>query len=162
MKSWRRQFSRPRAAQPGFTMTEVMIVVVVIGILASLAAPSFSELIKSQKTKSMATDLNASLTLARSEAIKRNKNVTLSPTTAGSWQNGWQIADPDNAGSNIEVHSAFAGLTATGPDGVTYRSSGRIQGSTAPAFNISATGTSAQRCVTVDLSGRPYVKAVAC
>lgn len=143
-------------------MTELLIVVAIIGILASLAAPSFSELIKSQRIKSMATDLNASLTLARSEAIKRNRNVTMSPTTAGYWQNGWQIADPDNAGSNIEVHAAFAGLTATGPDDVIYRSSGRIQGTTAPAFNISATGTTAQRCVSVDLSGRPYVKAAAC
>jgi len=143
-------------------MIELLMVVAIIGILASLAAPSLSDMIKSQRMKSMATDLNASLTLARSEAIKRNKNVTMSPTTAGSWQSGWQIADPDNAGSNIEVHSAFSGLTATGPDSVTYRSSGRIQGTTAPAFNISAAGTTAQRCVSVDLSGRPYVKAAGC
>lgn len=167
MKSCRRQFSRPRAGREGFTMTELLIVVAIIGILASLAAPSFSELIKSQRMKSMATDINSSLTLARSEAVKRNANVAMSPTTAGSWQNGWQIAVPDplNPGSNlevIEVHSAFAALTATGPDSVTYRSSGRIQGATAPAFNISAAGVSAQRCVSVDLSGRPYVKAAAC
>ncbi len=143
-------------------MVELLVVVAIIGILASLAAPSFSELIRSQRMKSMATDLNASLTLARSEAIKRNTNVTLAPATAGSWQSGWQIADPDNVGSNIEVHSAFTGLTATGPDSVTYRSSGRIQGSVAPAFNISAPGSTAQRCVSVDLSGRPYVKAEGC
>lgn len=163
MKSCRRQFSRPRAGQQGFTMTELLIVVAIVGILASLAAPSFSQFIKSQKIKSMGTDLNASLSLARSEAVKRNKNVTLSPdVVTGSWQNGWQIADPDNAGSNIQVHSAFAGLTATGPASVIYRSSGRISGATAPAFNISATGVSDQRCVSVDLSGRPYVKAAAC
>lgn len=162
MKSCHGQFSRLRAAQSGFTMTELLAVVAIIGILASLAAPSFSEMIKNQKVKSMATDLNASLALARSEALKRNRDVTLAPTTAGSWQSGWQIADPDNVGSNIDVHSAFAGLTATGPDSVVYRSSGRIQGGVAPAFNISAEGTSTQRCVSVDLSGRPYVKAVAC
>lgn len=137
------------------------MVVAVVGVLTSLAAPSFSELIKSQRIKSMATDLNASLSRARSEAVKRNRNVTLSPVTAGSWQSGWQIADPDNPG-NIEVHGAFAGLTATGPDSVTYRSSGRIQGTDVPAFNISATGVAAQRCVSVDLSGRPYMKAAAC
>ena len=67
-------------------MTELMAVVAIIGILTALAAPSFSEMIKSQKIKSMATDLNASLALARSEAVKRNRNVTMSPTTAGSWQ----------------------------------------------------------------------------
>lgn len=161
MKSFHRPLRPPRTDREGFTLVEILIVIAIVGILASLAAPSFSELIKSQRIKSMATDLNSSLTLARSEAIKRNKNVTLSPATVGSWQEGWQIADPDFAGNNIEVHSAFSGLTATGPDSVIYRSSGRIAG-TAPTFNISATGTTAQRCVSVDLSGRPYIKAEAC
>ncbi|TAK65675.1 MAG: prepilin-type N-terminal cleavage/methylation domain-containing protein [Betaproteobacteria bacterium] len=160
MKSFHRPLRRPRIDQEGFTLIEILIVIAIVGILASIAAPSFNELIKSQRIKSMATDLNSSLTLARSEAIKRNKNVTMSPVTVGSWQDGWQIADPDFAG-NIEVHSAFTGLTATGPDSVIYRSSGRIAGA-APSFNISATGTTAQRCVSVDLSGRPYIKAAAC
>ena len=138
-----------------------MVVIAVIAVLTSLAAPSFSQFIKNQRIKSMASDLNASLTLARSEAVKRNKNVTMSPVSA-YWHNGWQIADPDFAGTNIEIHEAFSGLTATGPDSVVYRSSGRLQGNAAPAFNISATGTSSQRCVTVDLSGRPYIKDGAC
>ncbi len=162
MKSFRRQLRRPRPGQPGFTLTELMIVVVVVAILAGLAAPSFSQFIKSQKMKSMATDINSSLALTRSEAIKRNRSVTLSPTTAGSWQSGWQIADPDNPGNNIQVHAAFPGVIATGPDSVTYRSSGRIQGTVAPAFNISAAGVTDQRCVSVDLTGRPYTKAAAC
>jgi len=143
-------------------MTELMIVVMIIGIMASLAAPSFSDLIKSQRMKSVASDLNAALARTRSEAIKRNRSVTMTPTTAGAWQYGWRIEDPDNPGTNIDVHPAVTGLTATGPDSVTYRSSGRILGNTAPAFNISAPGVTDQRCVSVDLSGRPNTKAAAC
>lgn len=148
--------------QKGFTLAELLIVVAITGILAALAAPAFSDLIKSQKVKSMATDINVSLMRARSEAVKRNRNVTMTPTTAGAWQDGWTIADPDNAGSNIEVRAATSGLTVTGPNSVTYLTSGRIQGNAAPSFDISAAGTSTKSCVSVDLSGRPYVKAAAC
>jgi type IV fimbrial biogenesis protein FimT len=167
MKSRSLQSFSPGLNSPGFTLIEVMVVIAVIAVLTSLAAPSFSEFIKNQRIKSMASDLNASLTLARSEAVKRNRSVTISPESSPlppeqSWPNGWRIADPDNPGSNIEVHEAFTGLTATGPTDVTYRSSGRLQGNIAPQFNISAAGASSKRCVTVDLSGRPYIKDSAC
>ncbi|MBE0613901.1 MAG: GspH/FimT family pseudopilin [Burkholderiales bacterium] len=162
MKSWCGQFEARTPGHRGFTLTEILIVVAVIGILSALGAPAFSDLIKSQRIKSMATDVSASLTTARSEAVKRNKNVTISPVVADTWKSGWKIVDPDDASRSIEVHSAFDGLTATGPSSVTYRSSGRIQGNTAPEFDISASGSSDHRCVTVDLSGRPYTKAAAC
>jgi len=165
MKPCHGQFGRPKLGRQGFTLAELLIVMAIVGILASLAAPAFSQFIKSQRIKSMASDLNASLTLARSEAIKRNANATITPT--GTWQGGWQITVPNLSPPPapdivVETHSAFTGLTVSGPAAVTYQSSGRVQGTTAPTFTISATGVSDQRCVSVDLSGRPNVKASAC
>ena len=143
-------------------MLELLVVLAIVAILAAVAVPSFNTLILDLRIKTMADDIYASLIRTRSEAIKRNTNVTMSPTTAGSWQSGWIIADPNNAGSNLESHSGYTGLTATGPTSVTYQSSGRIQGAAVPAFNISAPGGSTIRCVSVDLSGHPYVKPAAC
>ncbi|OQX92815.1 MAG: hypothetical protein B6D58_01100 [candidate division Zixibacteria bacterium 4484_95] len=58
--------------QTGFTMIEMMIMIVLIGILASLTAPSFFNMMPRLKLKSEArTNLNY-LRLARSKAISDN------------------------------------------------------------------------------------------
>lgn len=138
------------------------MVVAILGIVTAIAAPSLTSLIASQRIKAASSDIYVSLIRARSTAIQRNNNATLSPVTAGDWTSGWRIADPDNIGSFVESHSAITTITMTGPASVTYQSSGRIQGSTAPEFSISATGASIVRCVSIDLSGRPIQKSVAC
>ena len=149
------------ASQSGLTTIELLVVVAIIGILSAMAVPSFVEFIRNQRIRALATDLHVSLMRTRSEAIKRNKDVTIAPVTAGSWQSGWTVADPDNPG-NIENHSAFAGVVVTGPATVVYQGSGRISGTTAPNFDIGATGSTVKRCVSIDLSGRPYTKSVTC
>lgn len=148
--------------QSGVTTIELLVVIAIIGILSAMAVPSFVEFIRNQRIRAMATDLHVSLMRTRSEAIKRNKDVTIAPMTAGSWQSGWTVADPDYAGSNIENHSAFAGVVVTGPATVVYQGSGRISGTAAPNFDIGATGSTVKRCVSIDLSGRPYTKSVTC
>ena len=147
--------------QSGVTTIELLVVIAIIGILSAMAVPSFVEFIRNQRIRAMATDLHVSLMRTRSEAIKRNKDVTIAPITAGSWQSGWTVADPNNVGSNIENHSAFAGVVVTGPDTVVYQGSGRISGA-ASNFDIGATGSTVKRCVSIDLSGRPYTKSVTC
>lgn len=148
-----------RGSGDGFTLIEMVIVVAILSILAAAAAPSFSTLIATQRTRSAANDLHAALVKARSEALKRNTNVTLSPNVANDWQAGWQILDPADATRKLEDHAAVSNIAITGPASVTYQSSGRIKGSSIPSFDISASATSTHRCVTVDLSGRPYLKA---
>ena len=126
-----------------------------------LAAPSFTTLIASQRTRAGATDLYLALAKARSEAIKRNTNVTLSPK-GGNWHDGWEIVNPSDSTSKLEDHNALSGITIAGPASVVYQSTGRVRGSTQPEFDFSFPGTSAVACVTVDLSGLPTQKSSSC
>src|ERR1700712_3687111 len=80
----------------GFTLIELMVTVSIVAILALIAGPSLSGLIATQRIKAVAADLYVALSKARSEALKRNVNVTLSPKTANTWQAGWEIRDPSD------------------------------------------------------------------
>lgn len=144
----------------GFSLVEALVAIMILGTLATLAAPAFTGFIADQKVGAAAADLHIALLKTRGEATKRNANVTLSPKSGG-WHNGWQLLSPTDA-SVVDDRAAFTGLTITGPDSIVYQSSGRIQG-TAPSFLITATAAATkQKCVSVDLSGRPYVKASSC
>jgi len=145
----------------GFTSIELMVVLLIVIILSALAAPSFSNLIARQRTKSLATDFYFALAKTRSEALKRNTNITLAPISS-SWQNGWQILD---ASSNVlDTHGSITGITISGaPSTVVYQNSGRIVGTTAPSFLATSTSdASIQSCVSTTLNGRPYMKASSC
>ncbi|GIZ53869.1 GspH/FimT family pseudopilin [Noviherbaspirillum aridicola] len=142
----------------GFTLVELMVALAVAAILAGLAAPSFSEMIANQRAKSVATDLYIALTKARSEALKRNVSVSLTPKTADQWHGGWQILDPADSTRALHARGAAAGVAIDGPDEVTYRSSGRLDAGTAPSFDVTASGASYHWCISVDLSGRPYTE----
>ena len=144
----------------GFTLIELVIVVVMIAILSALAFPSMRSFIVRNRVRDAASDIFIVLNQARSEALKRNVTITLSPITAGSWLSGWHIVDPVTGG-DLEAHQPLQAInmSMTGPANVRYQSTGRLTVAAAVAFNISASSGSytASARVAIDPSGRPYI-----
>ncbi len=147
-----------RRGERGFTLTELIVTVSVAAILLTVAVPSFNGIIASQRAKTLASALYATLAKTRSEALTLNGNVTLQPK-AGGWGSGWQMLDPNN--NVLDDYTASPGITIAGPAAVTYRSSGRLPAGVTPMFQISTTSGSTVnfQCVSVELSGRPYMSA---
>jgi type IV fimbrial biogenesis protein FimT len=91
----------------GFTLIEMMVVISIVAILTFLAIPSFVETIKRYHVAAIKDELEASIHLARAEAIRRGVQVILSRTTgcgktlvdSGDWGCGWEMVIDSNADS---------------------------------------------------------------
>lgn len=149
-----------RLQRSGFTLVELLVTIAIAAILMAVAIPSFSTFVAAQRIKTASFDLSSSLIYARSEALKRNANVTLASATGG-WQDGWTL----NTGMTvISRHEPLSGMAVTGPAGtLIYRSNGRLS-SSGNTFLISSTNNTsvASRCISVALSGVPASKAGSC
>ena len=71
--------------QSGFTLVELMIVITIIGILAAIAVPSFSDMIERNRLKEAVESLKSDLMFARTEAIKRSANINVTIVGTSSW-----------------------------------------------------------------------------
>lgn len=74
----------------GFTLVELMITLAVMAILLTVGIPSFQTIFQSNRLATQANEMIGAINLARSEAIKRGANVTVT-ASAGGFQNGWCI-----------------------------------------------------------------------
>ena len=82
----------PRSsAQRGFTAIELMVVVAIVAILAALAAPSFTPLIERWRVRSATEELQSTIYLARSEAIKRGGSIVIQANSGTDWGTGWHM-----------------------------------------------------------------------
>lgn len=156
----------------GFTLVELMVTIAVAAILLTVGVPSFRELIQNNRVTTSNNALITALQLARSEAVKRGRSITVCASTDGTscaasvdWTTGWIVTtDPADATAVIRAWDSLgSGLTLTGDDDeVVYRASG----STAAAVNFTldfnaCTGTRA-RAIAVSTTGRPNSSAAAC
>jgi type IV fimbrial biogenesis protein FimT len=148
------------ARSSGFTLVELIVVVVVSGIALAIALPSFTSLVERQRVQSASSDFVFSILRARSEAMKRNANVTIQASDS-DWAKGWEIVD--GAGQVIQVQGKLSNIQIKSEAlAVNYNRSGRLAIGATPTFQISGSKEEATRCVSIDVSGRPYVKESEC
>lgn len=126
--------------QSGFTLVELMIVIVVLAIILTLGVPSFRSIIQNNRATTAANDLVAALQTARSEALKLRADVTVCPSAGGAacaaagsrdWSVGWIICTGACAGAD-DVIRAWRPVPGTGSatadigGGITFRPTGLV------------------------------------
>lgn len=168
-----------RIRRKGFTVIELMIVLVVTAVLLAIAIPGFQNTIRASMLASGADRLSASLSLARTKAIMARRNVRLCPSTngttcanSGSWTGGWiMFVDNDGNGAPatselVQAHGAMdSRISLTTPGAfsqfIQFRPTGVVLGNsgTSGQFNFcSGSYHEYSRLVAISASGRVTTK----
>lgn len=86
----------------GVTLIELMVGVSLIAIVLALAMPSFSTTLQSRQIRTSADTIRSGLSMARNEALRRNRSVSFAVASDGGWSVG---CDPFDAtvGTDGEV-----------------------------------------------------------
>lgn len=133
------------------------MVIAIMGVLITIAMPSFVTFTASQKVKTASFDLYAAMMFARSEAIKRKVNVTVA-ATGGDWKNGWTVV-ATGVPNPLRTQDALTGVNFSNTTtSLVYRLDGRLTSAAAQGVLIqpaTADASIKNRCIRVDLTGLP-------
>lgn len=119
---------RQHGGAGGFTLLEALVVLALLGILVTMAAPAMSDLRARQQLQAQAEGLLDSLVLARSEALRRQQRVSLCARATdvtcdanGHWHQGWLVfVDANNNALRdegevlIETHAPLPAVVQLG------------------------------------------------
>ncbi len=180
---WRQ---KNRISSAGFTLIELMVVIVVLVLLITIGIPSFREIIQNNRAATLSSHFISAVHYTRSEAIRRGAPVTLCPASnasqtacgaAGNWDNGWIVfSDPNSDGviasanDRLRVWDALEGNSTVTTSqgrltfaGTGFATAGAGNGA-AGQYTLSAEDCSGNhaRIVSITSTGRTTVTAGAC
>jgi type IV fimbrial biogenesis protein FimT len=148
----------------GFTLVELMVTLAIVAILASVAVPSFQDMVNNNRLTSQANEFITALNYSRSEAVKRGTSITLTANTSGNWDDGWTIKDGTDTIRNYAAFKGSSALTSTtAPASVTYKGTGFVSGTADLSFDLcdNRSGETG-RTIEISVTGRVSVSNKTC
>lgn len=112
-----------KRTQSGFTLYELLITVMIVGVVLSFGVPNMLEFNQNGRMTSTANDLHSAFHLARSESSRAKTNITVCASAnalaagancGGTWDQGW-IVFVDQDGDINRSGATETVLRANGP-----------------------------------------------
>jgi len=148
--------------QSGFTIIELMMVIAIAGVMAAFAGPSFTTMINNNRITTQTNQFILAVQIARSEAVKRGRPISITATDGSNWAQGWQVLDENDAViQNFDaVPSGLTVVSADSKTSFTFSGSGEVNTSDTlkvcktglDGRNILITSTGRTRLVTTGVS----------
>lgn len=168
----------------GYSITELLLVLVVVGVLAAIALPSFARILVENRVSDASSDLFGAVLVIRSEALKRRERVVLCTSVDGEgcsagvgWHRGWiafedanrnGARDPDEVVLRVgEAREGEIYITGNGHLGnyVAYGPSGRSERMDNGGFlsgTITICSGAIGRLIVINRVGRPRTSPGTC
>lgn len=163
-------------SQRAFTLIELMVVLLVLGVMLGWGVPAFQQTIENNRVSGQSNAFLGALALARSEAVAKGVGAYVSRTGA-TWADGWRVwVDLDNDGTYddpgeaIRVFESLQGGTTMTPGtaiaSIPFDSKGYLAVAVGTTYlftleSPNCSGTNARQ-VTVAATGRAEIARVAC
>lgn len=160
-------------SQRGFTLLEIMMVLVIVALLMSVAVPSFEGFIERSRITNEVNRLVNNLNYARSTAVSQAQVITLASNDDSDWSSGWQIYATNTvtvggvafvAADTLlkDINGSAARLTvnsnAAGTPFISFRPNGMLNENGNVIIAVCDDGDDQQgRSITINLVGRVTV-----
>jgi type IV fimbrial biogenesis protein FimT len=149
--------------QTGFTLIEALVAIAIAAIILGIAVPNFQDFIRNTRLTTQANEFVLLLAYAKSEAVKRNRNVEVCSSDDGidcdatnDWSAALIVLDA-TSDEVLQVSSALPAActtpTADGCTSITFANTGfRREG--VSKFTLCTSGTTSGREITLSPQGR--------
>ena len=168
-----RSHYRQTVNERGFTVLELLVSITIAAVLLSVATPNFTETIQNNRMVTQLNEAHAAISRARSEAIRRNTNVTICSSSNGTschrhdnhWHHGWMAFVDSDADGNPDGEEVllFRGkleaknrLVSSVDAPIIFSSSGLARSGAGTTLELcDKRGPSDARALIISPSGRP-------
>ena len=120
---------RPRRVKHGFTLLELMIVLLIVAIMTTIALPPMTEFVADQRVRTTASDMVSEIAFARAKAVETSRRVIMQSLVSTGWHQGWRTYADVNGNGTYEAATGRLYICSNSADFATniiFRADGRV------------------------------------